>query len=211
MSRLLFVLCLLTFFPFAANATSISSSSIVNTSCSGTLTTSLVDGASFACAGNFILDGGSITSDSLINLSADGDLFLDNLTLVAPNISLSVLTGMLKMGSNVILNAGANLTVVGGNAVPIAIVQSTPKAIISWANFDITLNPGAAVSFNAGSANPVVLNRVGGGALSLISGNISNSSLDINGPVLDVTSVPEPSAYAMVLLGLGLITFRRKA
>jgi hypothetical protein len=211
MSRLLFVLCLLTFFPFAANATSISSSSIVNTSCSGTLTTSLVDGASFACAGNFILDGGSITSDSLINLSADGDLFLDNLTLVAPNISLSVLTGMLKMGSNVILNAGANLTVVGGNAVPIAIVQSTPKAIISWANFDITLNPGAAVSFNAGSANSVVLNRVGGGALSLISGNISNSSLDINGPVLDVTSVPEPSAYAMVLLGLGLITFRRKA
>ncbi len=208
MSRLFCALCFLALFPFTANATS--SSSIVNTSCSGTLTTSLLDGASFACAGNFILDGGSITSDSVINIAADGDFFLDNLTLAAPNISLSVLNGMLKMGSNVILNAGANLTVMGGNAVPIAIVQSTPKAIISWANFDVTLNPGAAVSFNAGSANSVVLNRVGGGALSLISGNISNSSLEINGPVLDVIAVPEPSTYAMVLLGLGLIAFRRR-
>ena len=210
MSRLLCALYFLALFPFAANATSISSSSIVNSNCSGNLTSSLLDGASFACAGNFTLDGGSITSDSVINISADGDLFLDNLTLTAPNISLSVLTGMLKMGGNVILNAGANLTVLGGNTVPIVIVQSTPKAIISWANFDITLNPGAAVSFNAGSANSAVLNRVGGGTLSLISGNLSNSGLEINGPVLDVIAVPEPSTYAMVILGLGLIVLRRR-
>ncbi len=210
MSRLLCALYFLALFPFAANATSISSSSIVNSNCSGNLTSSLLDGASFACAGNFTLDGGSITSDSVINISADGDLFLDNLTLTAPNISLSVLTGMLKMGGNVILNAGANLTVLGRNTAPIAIVQFTPKAIISWANFDVTPNPGTAVSFNAGSANSVVLNRVGGGTLSLISGNLSNSGLEINGPVLDVIAVPEPSTYAMVILGLGLIVLRRR-
>lgn len=210
MSRLLCTLCLLAFLPITANATS--TSSITNTNCSGNLTSSLLDGASFVCAGNLTLDGGFVTSDSLINISADGDLFLDNLTFTAPNITLSVLTGMLKIGSNVVLNAGSNFNVAGGNSAPISIIQSTPKAIISWTNFDITLNPGTAVNFNAGSPNTVVLNRVGGGALSLISGNISTSELVTNGSVLNVTAVPEPNTYAMMLLGvLGLVYIQRKS
>jgi hypothetical protein len=209
MSRLFCALCLLAFLPNAANATS--TASIISTSCSGSLTTSLLDGASFACAGNLTLDGGFVTSDSLINISADGDLFFDNLALTAPNISLSVLTGMLKMGSNVILNAGSNLTVTGGNTAPVSIIQSTSKATISWNNFDIGLNPGAAVILNAGSANSVVLNRVGGGELTLISGNIATSGSVVNGPELNVAVVPEPSTYAMMLAGLlGLISFRRR-
>lgn len=109
MSRLLCALYFLALFPFAANATSISSSSIVNSNCTGTLTSSLLDGASFACAGNFTLDGGSITSDSVINISADGDLFLDNLTLTAPNVTFSSIYGGLEIGSGVIVNANYSL------------------------------------------------------------------------------------------------------
>ena len=207
MLRKLYALCFLVFLPVSANAISIAS--IANTNCSGELTASTLDGASFACAGNLTLDGGFVTSDSLINISADGDLFLDNLTFTAPNISLSVLTGMLTMGSNVVLNAGANLMVTGGSVAPIAITQLVPRATISWDNFDITLNPGSATNFNAGSSGSVVLNRVGGGALTLISGNIATSGLAVNGPELNVFAVPKPSTYAMMLVGiLALISFR---
>ena len=210
MSRLLCALCLVAFLPNAANATS--SASITNTNCSGELTASTLYGASFACAGNLTLDGGFIISDSLINISASGDLFLDNLTFTAPIVSFSVLTGMLAMGSNVTINAGSNLAVTGGNAAPVAIVQSTPRAIVTWDNFNIALNPGSAINFNAGSGSSVVFNRVGGGSLTLISGNIATSGSGGTSLELSVAAVPEPSTYAMMLAGiLGLISFRRKA
>lgn len=209
MLRKLYALCFLVFLPVSANA--ISTASIANTSCSGELTASTLDGASFACAGNLTLDGGFITSDSLINISASGDLFLDNLTFNAPTVTFSVLTGMLTMGSNVTINAGSNLTVTGGNTAPVAIVQSTPRAIVTWDNFNITLNPGSAIDFKAGSGSSVVLNRVGGGALTLISGNIATSGSGGSSLELSAAAVPEPSTYAMMLAGiLGLISFRRK-
>ena len=209
MSRFLCALCLMICLPVAANAAS--TASITNTNCSGLLTASTLDGASFACAGNLTLDGGFVTSDSLINISADGDLFVDNLTFTAPNISFSVLTGMLTMGSNVILNAGANLTVTGGSAAPVAIIQSIPKSIISWNNFDISLNPGSDINLKAGSGSSIVLNRVNGGALTLISGNIATSGSSGSGLELTVAAVPEPSTFAMMLAGvLGLISFRRR-
>lgn len=206
MSRLLCALCLMAFLPISANATS--TSSITNTNCSGSLTSSLLNGASFACAGNLTLDGGFVTSDSLINISATGDLFLDNLILTAPQISLF---GMVTIGSGVILNASSTIALSGGSSVTPTIIQSDPKAIISWDNFNITLNPGSAISLNAGSGGSVVLNRVGGGALTLISGNLSTSGSGGNGLELSVAAVPEPSTYAMMLAGiLGLISFRRR-
>ncbi len=52
MSRLLCALCLLALLPNAANA---SSYSYANTNCSGDLTMSALDQASFACAAKFNL------------------------------------------------------------------------------------------------------------------------------------------------------------
>lgn len=145
MCRLFCALCFLALFPFVAGATSISSSNIVNSNCSGILTSSLLDGASFACAGNFTLDGGSITSDSVINISADGDLFLDNLTFTAPNISVSGLTGV-TMGSNVVLNASSAITVASGkSSVPTVIIQAPTLPIVKWSYLDILQGGGGAV------------------------------------------------------------------
>ena len=222
MSRLLCVLCLLTLFPFAANATSISSSSIVNTSCSGALTTSLLDGASFACAGNFTLDGGSITSDSVINISADGDLFLDNLTFTAPNISVSGLTGV-KMGNNVVLNGSSAITIASGKtSVPTVIIQARTQPTVKWPYLDILQGGGGAVviigdggDLNMGAGSGYVLKPssnipVVGGALIIGSGGIITTGSAGTELAVNVTSVPEPSTYAFMLLGLGLILLKRR-
>lgn len=236
MSRLFCAMCLLALFPIAASATSISSSSIVNSNCSGILTSSLLDGASFACAGNFTLDGGSITSDSVINILADGDLFLDNLTLTAPNVNLSNLTGMLKIGNSVVINT------------PITVNENAPKSILSWSEF--SLSQGDTITFNVGISSggstelgkvdistgslslghggslhlgntngviyPEAINTpILGGALVISSGSdvnllISDAVMLSNPPTFSVASIPEPATYAFMLLGLGLILLRRK-
>ena len=220
MSRFLCILCFLTLFPFAASATSISSSSILNTSCSGTLTSSLLDGASFACAGNFTLDGGSITSDSVINISADGDLFLDNLTLTAPNISVSGLTGV-TMGNNVVLNASSAIAIASGKtSVPTVIIQTPTQPIVKWSYLDIlqdgrgvVVTIGGDVNMGAGSGyvlKPSSNIPVVGGALMIGSGGIITTGSAGTELAVNVTSVPEPSTYAFMLLGLGLILLKRR-
>jgi filamentous hemagglutinin family protein len=174
MSRLLCALCLLALLPNAANASSYSS--IANTNCSGDLTISVLDGASFACAGNLTLDGGFVTSDSLINISADGNLFLDNLTLTAPTISFSVLTGMLTLGSNMVISAGSNFTATGEDNAPVMIRQITSNSVLSGSEFNIS--QGSAVIFNQRGVSKAVLDRVVGAA-GVIS--VGNSPTEIGG------------------------------
>ena len=180
MNRLLYALCLAAILPISAHATS--TASIINTNCSGSLTSSLIDGASFACAGNLTLDGGFITSDSLINISADGDLFLDNLNLNAPNIFLSNLSGLLNIGSSAIIQASSMISI---NSNYINIAQGAKTEILKDGKF--VLIPSTNLITNVG------------GDINLTSGQFS-----LQAPV------PEPSTNLMLLLGLGLITYRRK-
>lgn len=217
------------------SAQAVSTASVINTNCSGSLTSSLIDGASFACAGNLTLDGGFITSDSLINITADGDFFVDNLTLSAPIVTFSNLTGLITIGSGVIVNTST------------AILQDSSDSILTWSQFNI--GQSATVSLNQGQSSKATLigilgtNQIPSGVLNVNSdGNISLS--DTNGvilqssvtpltpggnlligsgsgglvttsnntytPPISLSAVPEPSIYLMVLLGLGLVTYRRK-
>lgn len=209
MFRLICALFVLAPLPIFANATS----SITTESCSSELASSLLNGASFACSGNLVLSGGFVTSDSLIDINATGDLFLDNISLTAPNISLSVLAGVLKMGGNVILSAGSSIAVTVGNMLTqVNIGQRDPKLILSRHNFAIPLGSGSLIEFNAGSGSSAVLNRVGGGHLTLISGELRQTDIASVNTLLSVTSVPEPTTYAMLLAGmLALVLFRRRA
>ena len=184
MLRILCVLLTLAFLPISANA--ISTSSITNTNCSGNLTTSLLGGVSFACAGNLTLDGGLVTSDLLINISADGDLFLDNLTFTAPNVSFSVLSGMMTIGGSVVINGSSVNLVSNGGAVNVL--------------GSVNINSGGNITLNQDSN--LVINP--GGNLNLGPG----ATINVKTPIL--TAVPEPNTYAMMFLGLlGLIGFSR--
>lgn len=184
MLRKLYALCFLVFLPFSANA--ISTSSITNTNCSGNLTTSLLGGASFVCAGNLMLDGGLVTSDLLINISTDGDLFLDNITFTAPNVSFSVLSGMMTIGGGVVINGSSVNLVSNGGAVNVLGAVN----INSGGNITLNQDPNLVI-------NP-------GGNLNLGLG----ATINVKTPIL--TAVPEPSTYAMLFLGLlGLIGFSR--
>ena len=239
MLRFLCVLFTFAFLPLSANA--ISTASIVNTGCSGDLTTSL-DNASFACAGSLKLDGGFVTSDSLINISADGDLFLDNLIFTAPNVSFSVLSGILTLGSGVLINAnstvlssnnsiivaqgalinilpGSNNNVVAGTGFPLGggrlnlstggIASNANPILPSSSNGIISLSNKNGVIFPQNGNTPIT-----GGVLSVGSGSgglitLGSSS---SGTLFTVTSVPEPSTYAMMLFGiLCLVSIRRKS
>jgi adhesin HecA-like repeat protein len=180
MLRQLFITCLVAVLPIAANATS--TASIINTSCSGNLTSSLTDGASFACAGNLTLDGGFITSDSEINISADGDLFIDNINLNAPNIYLSNLSGLLNISSSAVIQASSSIFI---NSNYINIAQGTKTEILS--NGKVVLTPNTNLVINSGGDI-----------------NIKSGELSIQAPV------PEPSTYLMALFGLSLIAFKRR-
>jgi PEP-CTERM motif len=125
MFRLLFILIALTLNP-VAHATS--NASFASMSCSGTLTSSLVSDASYICAGNLSVIGGSIISDSKVLLKSDGMLFLDNISLNAPFIELLALNGGVTFGSNVILSASSSLTVISG--IPPAVGDITQPVMI---------------------------------------------------------------------------------
>jgi len=230
MSRFLCALYLMVFLPIAANAAS--TSSIANTNCSGSLTSSLLNGASFACAGNLTLDGGFVTSDSLINISATGDLFLDNLTFTAPNVTFSVLSGMMTIGSGVVINSnsiilagdtgitvaqgalinilpGSNNNVGAGTGFPLGgggLTLSAGGALSSGAGGGLNLGAGSGGILGLGGNLPVA-----GGTLVVGSGGLISLGSSGGGTLFSVTSVPEPASYAMMLAGiLGLISFRRR-
>ncbi len=180
MHRLAYTLCLVAILPISAYAKS--TASIINTNCSGSLTSSLIDGASFSCAGNLTLDGGFISSDSVINISADGDLFLDNLNLNAPIISISNLSGLLNVGSSAVIQASSMILI---NSEYINIAQGAKTEILK--DGKVVLTPSTNLVTNVG------------GDINLTSGQFS-----LQAPV------PEPSTYLMALLGLGLIVYRRQ-
>ncbi len=226
MLRILCALLIFGFLPNSANA--ISTASIVNTSCSGDLTSSLLNGASFTCSGNFTLDGGTVTSDSLINISSTGDLFLDNLILTAPNVSFSVLSGILTLGSGVLINANStvlssNNSIIVAQSALINIFPGSNNNVVAGTGFPLggglNLSAGVTLSTGAGGSGNVFTNGtnlpVAGGTILLGSGGLGlqiNSSGDPYAPAIVLAAVPEPSTYAMMLFGiLSLASIRRKS
>ena len=214
MLRLSVLSCLLACMPLASYASA--QISLANTNCSGDMALSSGSGISLSCKGDLSPDGGWLKSDSQISLFASGDLILNNLSLYAPEISLSNLTGNLSIGSNVLFDTTYTLVLTSG-ATPIDIWSPRPE--IAWHAFNIGLNPGAVISVSnsAGAAHQTIVHRPElAGSLVLTPAQsqmlIHESRITVtNSAGINVSAVPEPDGYMMMLAGLGLMACRRKS
>lgn len=214
MLRLSVLSCLLACLPLASHATA--QISLTSMNCSGDMALSSGSGISLSCAGNLNLAGGWLKSDSQISLFANGDLTLDNLSLYAPEISLSSLTGNITIGSNALFDTTHAATVPSGT---INTDRWMPNQIIEWQNFAIGLNPGGVITVGSGDAGginhiPQQPGQAGGLSIKTVqSVLLANASQirPISGANINVSAVPEPDGYMMMLAGLGLMAYRRKA
>lgn len=217
MLRLTTLISLIATMPLVVHANTVIN--LANTSCSGSLSISSLSGASLSCDGNLSLNGGFIDSGSSIFISAEGDLFLENLSLNAPEISISAISGNLQMASTVNIQTGQNQNNAGG---PLLIGPQLVTQDIRWNSFNIGLNPGANIQFSAPDASSSVINRIAGsGKINLMNinsvlsnadtGNFPTAGLTIVSNQISVSSVPEANTGAMLLLGMGLLALRRKA
>ena len=165
---------------FSVFAQAASNANIAIISCSGSSSFDLTSGALLSCDGDFSLIGGSIDSDSGITISAVGSLFLDDLSLSAPFVQLTTLTGTLTLAEGVSINGfNWNNVDIGNNRSP-RITLRQGGSITLPARGDIDLSTGGQVVLN------------GGGDLTLVS------------------SVPEPGMVWSLLCGGLLLAIRRK-
>lgn len=83
--------------------------------------------------------------------------------------------------------------------------------LIDWQRWDISLNAGGSVHFNMPpSTNSVVQEPPNGGQLMIKAGPLSVTSAGLNGSQINLSPVPEASNSLMLLLGLGMLAFRRR-
>lgn len=197
-------------FPQLASATTPSFS------CSSNLVVSIDNGYSASCDGDFSFKDGVLQNDTSISLTAGGFLNVGaNASLIAPKISL--------ISENIIFNGNADIRVAKSvipssntqlNILDVGSIKTSLKEVINWEQFEI--QDGASVSFSSGSSpSATVLNSVGGSIVIRpgVTGNlISNAGAIIinNSNGIIVSSVPEPSAYIMMVLGLIPLGFMSK-
>lgn len=176
--------------------------SIASSHCSGEMSISSRNGATFACSGNLTLEDGFVFSDTAISLVATGDLWLDKLMLRAPEIMFSA-AGKLRLGNQMQLSV---ITAPNAGTLPAA----TPRPDIKWDSFDIATHPGGGISIGgAGNGNPPVQGNILGGNIQLNNGTLSVSG-QASQPAVSASAVPEAETWAMLLVGLSLLAGRRK-
>jgi hypothetical protein len=176
------ILTVVVFMLFAMMSRAENSFLVNNVSCSGISTQSFLDVLSFNCAGDLSLDGGSISANTSILLSAEGALSLNNLTLTSQDISL-----------------------IGGTLVSV------------WLGVDI--NAANSVNISVGNVGEGYLNqpvqpRGGAVLISKDAGTLSTNTdnqVFPGGNISLVSSVPEPSSYALLLLGLSFVILALRA
>jgi hypothetical protein len=168
---------------FSMNAEAISSSTVGSFACSESLSISISDTASFSCIGNFSLSGGGITSESKIVITSSGSLALDNLSIVAPFVELNSQSGQLSIGNGVLINTSSFLATAGVGVAP-----------------SLSLSPGASISVGSGESARII-------GSSEILGSIKHGAITplVGGDISIIPSVPEPSTYILMVLGLVVI------
>lgn len=240
------ILTVVVFMLFAMMSRAENSFLVNSVSCSGTSTQSFLDVLSFTCAGDLSLDGGSISANTSILLSAEGALSLNNLTLTSQDISLMGGTSV-WLGVDINATNSVNISISDidegspnqpiqyreGNALISKDIRTlttinTDRQFLIGSNtgsFITSTNATSLTSLTLGLKNPIegILNgpiQAQGGSILLINNSgVLFSTTDNSGGLIGVTdkqvfpganislvsSVPEPSSYALLLLGVLLV------
>ncbi|WP_020167795.1 MULTISPECIES: PEP-CTERM sorting domain-containing protein [Methylotenera] len=194
-------------------------------SCSSNLVVSLDNGYQASCDGDFSFTDGVLQNDVSINLKAGGFLSVgENATLSAPIINLIskdiFVNGMLDAPNGIVTLSSTGSTVLTNtaqinvasqvNVSNQAPIQTKPQLVVNWEQFQIS--PGSNIQFASNTNVPsVVIDRVGGAITLVPNSGVLTIQADAGDKVnLLVTQVPEPSAYAMMILGLASISLSRK-
>ena len=193
----------LTIFSPLASATSQSFS------CSSNLVVSIDNGYSASCDGDLSFTDGVLKNIRSISLSAGGFLNIGaNASLYAPVINL--------YSPNIHINTGAIFDTAYFNASLISLDAGKRGLVVSDTPRLITVTEaGASVDLGSNTQPSGTLSNIennAGGTLVIRSPavEITNSVLNPNPTLTIVSSVPEPSIYALMVLGLAAIGLRRK-
>lgn len=208
---------------FAALYPQLAIASTPSFSCSSNLVVSLDSGYKASCDGDFSFTDGVLQNDTSINLTANGFLSIgENAKLSAPIINLNstdiIVSGILG-APNGIVNLGSTGSTVLTNTAQVNVgsqiiltnqieIKTKPQLIVNWEQLQIT--PGDSINIKSNTnTSTVVINQIGG---AIVLG--SNSGISVTQALISqglITQVPEPSTYAMMLLGLASIGISRKS
>ncbi len=169
-------------FPQLASATTPSFS------CSSNLVVSLDNGYSASCDGDFSFTDGVLQNDTSISLTADGSIVIgSNFELASPIINLNA--GNIQIDGRVSANLELNASTLPKGYLNSLDWQSSSGIVVTQDNsqtlsviyLDLPLLPDLFKPY-----------PVSGGNINLVS------------------QVPEPSNYALMLLGLAILGLKRK-
>ena len=209
--RLPLSLVLAALLAFSSAVTRASVFNVDNTSCSGAMSLLFTSTITLDCQSSLTLDGGTaggtISADTQLNLTALDALYLNNVRISAPVISLTA--GSFTGNGNSSFSAGASLII---NNTPLTGTPVTSVSVMPPVVAILTPVPiGGGASFSSGTINlqpfPAVAGTPTAGYGSITATFPSNYNWN-------VFPVPEPGIYADMLTGLTtlaiLAALRRK-
>ncbi|MEE2730562.1 MAG: hypothetical protein VYA55_07040 [Pseudomonadota bacterium] len=158
-----------------------SDANISGQSCSGDLSVSVMDSITYVCAGNLSLIDGTLTSDQLVSISAEGNILIENLTISAPLITLTSTSGNVSLDAESALFADE-------------LTLSTPGGF------------GSHISVYAGLTLTTHDDIVADTLESLHIYAYQNELMSSGGQ-LEVTPVPVPATALLLLSGLLALLF----
>ncbi len=174
MRRWFIVSIIALFIPLPASASS--SSTVSRLDCSEHLAVSFLEAASFSCSGTLSLSGGVISSDSRVEITAHGSLSLDNLSISAPVVQLTSLSGEIAIFEGATISSGTFIAATSNGEWDI-----TRFAAVSGGS--IAIRDGAAAIDSPR------------GAITILQG----------GDVSVISAVPEPEVYSSMLFGMFVV------
>jgi hypothetical protein len=152
--------------------------------CTGNFTSVIGVDTTYRCGGDLTVTSGVLAADNSLLLQADGNIYLNELTLLAPIVTIQA-GGTLSQTSPELIWTP---TALGSDAGSVMLVNSAGISGLGWYG-------GLATSDVSGQ---LVLTSDGGGTLTFSPMPTGVTVID-----LGTGTVPEPATYA--LMGLGLV------